>query len=155
MFCGLLEMLGKKIGEGGCLVEPELSRRRALLERRQVWKFHHLYQPVDLHREKFTSGISRSLDLIRHPAGRGCRTSVRHASLCGQGIGLCGSGISLCGLGNSLWLKIGLCGSNSDFKVIKGLCGSNFRFKVNKASVAQTLVSRSTRPLGLKLWFQG
>ena len=30
MFCGLLEMLGKKIGEGGCLVEPELSRRRAL-----------------------------------------------------------------------------------------------------------------------------
>ena len=46
-------------------------------------QFHHWYQPVDLHREKFTSGISRSLDLIRHPAGRGCRTSVRHASLCG------------------------------------------------------------------------
>ena len=46
-------------------------------------QFHHCYQPVDLHREKFTSGISRSLDLIRHPAGRGCRTSVRHASLCG------------------------------------------------------------------------
>ena len=78
--------VGKEIdmeGEGECLVQPEVSRKRALLERRQVWKFHHCYQPVDLHREKFTSGLSRSPDLIRHPAGRGCRTPVRHDSLSG------------------------------------------------------------------------
>ena len=118
MFCGLLEMLGKKVGEGGCLVRPEHSRRRALLERRQVWKFHHWYQPVDPYGEKFSSGVSRlikSFDLQQGVGAEpmlGMLASVARVliSLCGIGYSLCGLGYSLCGLGNYLWFKNGLCG---------------------------------------------
>ena len=55
------DMEGRRGGEGECLVQPEFSRKRALLGRRQVWKFHHGYQPVDLYREKFPSGVSRNI----------------------------------------------------------------------------------------------
>ena len=61
--------VGKEIdmeGEGECLVQPEVSRKRALLERRQVWKFHHCYQPVNLTERSFLCGspdLQTSLDI--------------------------------------------------------------------------------------------
>ena len=112
------------VGEGGYLAESELSRRRALLGRRQDWKFHHWSQPVDPYREKFSSGVSRLIKSFDLQQGAGAEPLLGMlASVARVLISLCGLGYSLCGLGNNLWFKNGLCGLGNSLWFKNGLCG--------------------------------